>query len=212
METPEQVPLSALQHWQYCPRQCGLIHLEQVFDENIYTLRGQALHAKVDLPSVETAKGVRVARALPLWHDALGLIGKSDVVEFLVGGVPYPVEYKHGSRNKAADIAACDDIQLAAQALCLEAMTGKPVNEGALYYATSKRRRVVPITAQLRADVVQTAEAIRQMLASGKLPPPLSGEQAAKRCKACSLQERCQPQATHAGLLSARAALFDPDA
>ena len=211
METPDQVPLSALQHWHYCPRQCGLIHLEQVFDDNVHTLRGQAVHAKADQPGVEAAKGVRVERALPLWYDALGLIGKSDVVEFLTGGVPYPVEYKHGSRNKAADIAACDDIQLAAQALCLESMTGKPVNEGALYYATSKRRRVVPITGQLKADVAQTAQAIRQMLASGKLPPPLSGEQAARRCKACSLQERCQPQATHAGLISARAALFDPD-
>lgn len=212
METPEQIPLSALQHWAYCPRQCGLIHLEQVFDDNVHTLRGQAVHARADQPGVETAKGVRVERALPLWHDALGLIGKSDVVEFLAGGVPYPVEYKHGSRNKAADIAACDDIQLAAQALCLEAMTGKPVNEGALYYATSKRRRVVPITTQLKADVAQTAQAIRQMLTSGQLPAPLSGEQADRRCKACSLQERCQPQATHAGLLSARAALFDPDA
>jgi len=212
METVDQVPLSALQHWHYCPRQCGLIHLEQVFDDNVHTLRGQAVHARADQPGVETAKGVRVERALPLWHDALGLIGKSDVVEFLAGGVPYPVEYKHGSRNKAADIAACDDIQLAAQAMCLESMTGIPVNEGALYYATSKRRRVVPITVQLKADVAQTAQAIRQMLASGKLPPPLSGEQAARRCKACSLQERCQPQATHAGLVSARAALFDPDA
>jgi CRISPR-associated exonuclease Cas4 len=212
MDAPEQVPLSALQHWRYCPRQCGLIHLEQVFDDNVHTLRGQAVHAKVDKPGVETAKGVRVERALPLWSDELGLVGKSDVVEFLVGGVPYPVEYKHGSRNKAVDIAACDDIQLAAQAMCLQAMTGKPVNEGALYYATSKRRRVVPITDQLRADVVQAAEAIRQMLASGALPPPLSGEQAARRCKGCSLQERCQPQATHAGLIAARAALFDPDA
>jgi len=212
METPEQIPLSALQHWAYCPRQCGLIHLEQVFDDNVHTLRGQAVHAKADQPGVETAKGVRVERALPLWHDALGLIGKSDVVEFLAGGVPYPVEYKHGSRNKAADIAACDDIQLAAQAMCLESMTGQPVNEGALYYATSKRRRVVPITTLLKDDVAQTAQAIRQMLASGQLPAPLSGEQADRRCKACSLQERCQPQATHAGLLSARAALFDPDA
>ena len=207
----EQIPLSALQHWCYCPRQCSLIHLEQVFDDNVHTLRGQAVHAKADQPGVETAKGVRVERAMPLWHDALGLIGKSDVVEFLAGGVPYPVEYKHGSRNKASDIAACDDIQLAAQALCLEAMTGKPVNEGALYYATSRRRRVVPITAQLRVDVARIADAIRQMLASGKLPPPLNAEQAARRCKACSLQERCQPQATHAGLISARAALFDPD-
>jgi CRISPR-associated exonuclease Cas4 len=183
-----------------------------VFDENIYTLRGQALHAKVDVPGVETAKGVRVERALPLWHDGIGLLGKSDVVEFLADGAPYPVEYKHGSRNKAADIAACDDLQLAAQAVCLQAMTGKPVNEGAIYYATSKRRRVVEITEQLRADVTQTAQAIRDMLASGELPPPLSSELAAKRCKACSLLERCQPQATHAGVLAARAALFDPDA
>ncbi len=208
----EQIPLSALQHWQYCPRQCGLIHLEQVFDDNVHTLRGQAVHAKVDQPGVETARGVRVERALPLWHDELGLVGKSDVVEFLAGGVPYPVEYKHGSRNKAPDIAACDDLQLAAQGMCLQAMTGRAVGEGALYYATSKRRRVVPITEQLRTDVAQTADAIRQMLASGELPPPLVGEQAAKRCKACSLLERCQPQATHAGVLAARAALFDPDA
>jgi len=212
MDQPEKIALSALQHWRYCPRQCGLIHLEQVFDENIYTLRGQALHAKVDQPGVETAKGIRVERALPLWHDDIGLLGKSDVVEFLAGGVPYPVEYKHGSRNKAADIAACDDLQLAAQAMCLQAMLGKPVLEGALYYATSKRRRVVQITDQLRTDVVATADAVRQMLTSGALPPPLTPELAAKRCKACSLQERCQPQATHAGVIAARAALFDPDA
>ena len=171
-----------MQHWRYCPRQCGLIHLEQVFDDNLATLRGQAVHTKADLPGVDTAKGVRVERALPLWHDALGLIGKAD------------------------------DLQLAAQALCLEAMTGQPVPEGALYYASSKRRRVVPITAQLRADVAQTAQAIRHMLASGQLPPPLTGAQAAQRCKGCSLQERCQPQATHASLMAARQSLFDPDA
>jgi CRISPR-associated exonuclease Cas4 len=212
MDELEKIPLSALQHWRYCPRQCGLIHLEQVFDENIFTLRGQALHAKVDQPGVETSKGVRVERALPLWDDLLGLVGKSDVVEFLAGGVPYPVEYKHGSRNKAADIAACDDLQLAAQAVCLQAMTGKPVLEGALYYASSKRRRVVQITSQLRDEVAQTAEAIRRMLSSSVLPPPLIPELAVKRCKACSLIERCQPQATHAGVLAARAALFDPDA
>ncbi len=209
---PEPVPLSALQHWHYCPRQCGLIHLEQVFDENVHTLRGQAVHAKVDKPGVETAKGLRVARALPVWHDVLGLVGKADVVEFSANGAPYPVEYKHGSRHKAADIAACDDIQLAAQAMCLESMTGHAVTEGAIYYATSKRRRVVPITAQLRVQVEETAQAIRQMFASGALPPVLGPEQAAKRCKACSLIERCQPQAARADMAAARAALFDPDA
>ena len=141
MTVDELLPISALQHWAYCPRQCGLIHLEQVFDDNVYTLRGQAVHAKADQPGVETAKGVRVERALPLWHDELGLIGKSDVVEFLPDGTPYPVEYKHGTRRKAGFIAACDELQLAAQALCLEEMTGRPVEEGALFYASSKRRR-----------------------------------------------------------------------
>ena len=209
---PDPIPLSALQHWHYCPRQCGLIHLEQVFDDNVHTLRGQAVHARVDKPGVETAKGVRVERAMPLWHDALGLVGKADVVEFLPGGAPYPVEYKHGSRNKAADIAACDDIQLAAQALCLEHMLGKPVHEGALYYATSKRRRVVAITAELREGVAQTAQAIRQMLATTLLPPVLHAAQAARRCKACSLIDRCQPQALPAWLAQARASLFDADA
>lgn len=207
----DPVPLSALQHWRYCPRQCGLIHLEQVFDENVHTLRGQAEHAKTDQPGVETAKGVRVERALPLWHDELGLVGKSDVVEFWPGGQPYPVEYKHGSRHKAADIAACDDLQLAAQAICLEFMTGKAVNEGAIFYATSKRRRAVPITSELRMQVAQTVQAIREMFISTRLPPPLVAEQAARRCKACSLLERCQPQANSAGLLAAHAALFDPD-
>lgn len=212
MDEPEKIPLSALQHWHYCPRQCGLIHLEQAFDENVHTLRGQAVHAKVDQPGVETAKGLRVERALPLWHDELGLVGKADVVEFWPGGVPYPVEYKHGSRHKAADIAACDDIQLAAQAICLESMMEKAVNEGAIFYASSKRRRVVPITPQLRAAVAQTAQAIRQMFATARLPSPLPVEQAAKRCKACSLLERCQPEAARANFNAARADLFDPDA
>ena len=212
MSEEDLIPLSALQHWAYCPRQCGLIHLEQAFDDNVHTLRGQAVHKRVDQPGVETAKGVRVEHALPLWHDGLGLIGKADVVEFLAGGVPYPVEYKHGSRHKAADIAACDDLQLAAQALCLESMLGKPVHEGALYYASSRRRRVVAITAALQEAVTHTAGAVRQMLASGQLPPPLAPESAARRCKACSLIDRCQPQATHAGVAAARAALFDPDA
>ena len=146
MNDDDPVPISALQHWAYCPRQCGLIHLEQAFDDNLHTQRGQAVHAQVDKPGVEERKGLRVERALPVWNDELGLIGKADVVEFEPDGTPYPVEYKHGSRNKAADIAACDDVQLAAQALCLEAMTGRAVSEGALYYASSKRRRVVAIT------------------------------------------------------------------
>jgi CRISPR-associated exonuclease Cas4 len=139
-----------------------------------------------------------------------GLIGKVDVVDFEPDGTPYPVEYKHGSRNKAADLAACDDVQLAARAMCLEAMTGRAVTEGALFYAASKRRRVVPITPALRAQVATTALAVRAMLATGKLPPPTSD---VRRCKGCSLGERCQPEAwarLHDG--NAAASLFDPDA
>ena len=119
MSDTDPIPIAALQHWAYCPRQCGLIHLEGAFDENVHTLRGQAVHGATDRPGVELRRGLRVERALPLWSERLGLIGKADVVEFEPDGTPYPVEYKHGSRNKAADIAACDDVQVAAQAVCL---------------------------------------------------------------------------------------------
>ena len=213
MTDDEPIALSALQHWAYCPRQCALIHLEQAFDDNLHTLRGNAVHARVDAPGVDTAKGVRSERALPVWNDALGLIGKADVVEFPAGGAPYPVVYKHGNRHKAASIAACDDLQLAAQALCLESMTGQAVPEGALYYASSKRRRLVAITPELRARVADTVAAVRAMLRVAKLPPPLIGDLAAQRCKGCSLRERCQPEAAAStALLAARAKLFDPDA
>jgi CRISPR-associated protein Cas4 len=209
MDDPDPIPMSALQHWAYCPRQCGLIHLEQAFDENLHTLRGQAVHRQVDAPGMELRGGLRVERALPLWSDTLGLIGKADVVEFERDGTPYPVEYKHGSRHKAADIAACDDLQLAAQALCLEEMTGHAVPEGALYYASSKRRRCVPIDAGLRGQVVDTANAVRVMLAGGVLPSPLSDP---RRCHGCSLRERCQPQALGRLALHQAPDPFDPDA
>jgi CRISPR-associated exonuclease Cas4 len=205
----DPIPLSALQHWAYCPRQCGLIHLEQAFDDNLHTLRGQALHAQVDRPGMELRHGLRVERALPLWSDALGLIGKADVVEFEADGTPYPVEYKHGSRHKAADIAACDDLQLAAQALCLEEMTGRAVPEGALYYATSRRRRAVLMDAALRARVLETVAAVRAMLLTAQLPDPTTDE---RRCRGCSLRERCQPQAlARMREPDAAQALFDPD-
>jgi CRISPR-associated exonuclease Cas4 len=206
----EPLPISALQHWAYCPRQCGLIHLEQAFDDNLYTRRGHAVHAQVDQPGIEIRHGLRVERALPIFNDALGLIGKADIVEFEPDGTPYPVEYKQGSRNKAADIAACDDVQLAAQALCLEEMTGRAVSEGALFYASSKRRRIVPIDAPLRAKVKDLIDAVRQMLRLGALPSPTEDP---RRCKACSLRDRCQPEALRrlrAG--DGRRAVFDPDA
>ena len=208
MDEPEPVPLSALQHWAYCPRRCGLIHIEQAFDNNLHTQRGNAEHAVVDQPGMELRKGLRIERALPVWSDVLGLIGKADVVEFEPSGAPYPVEYKHGSRHKAAAIAMCDDIQLAAQAMCLEEMTGHDVAEGALYYASSRRRRVVPIDAELRAAVIDAVEAVRLMLACGKLPNPTSDIQ---RCKACSLRDRCQPMALRSLSENPAPSIFDID-
>lgn len=187
MSETDPIPLSALQHWAYCPRQCGLIHLEQAFADNIHTARGQAVHHLVDTPGYEIKSGVRVERALPLWSDRLGLIGKADLVEFHPDGTVFPVEFKHGAKRKKLH----DDLQLAAQAMCLEDMLGRPVPKGAIFHATSHRRREVEITSALRQLVVETAEAIRAMLASGKLPPPVNDA----RCKECSLKEICQPEA-----------------
>lgn len=208
-EPIDPINLSALQHWCYCPRQCALIHVEQVFEDNLYTQRGQALHKRVDDPGFETRDGLRTERALPLFCDRLGLVGKADVVEFLIDGTPYPVEYKHGSRHKRADIAACDDVQLAAQAICLEEMFGRPVAEGALYYASSRRRRIVSIDGALRQSVEETVAAVRISLAGGTIPPPLNDE----RCRACSLRDLCQPEALSADAARARtlSSLFDPE-
>ncbi|NDP48513.1 MAG: CRISPR-associated protein Cas4 [Sulfuriferula multivorans] len=187
MTEADPIPLSALQHWMYCPRQCGLIHLEQAFADNIHTARGQAVHHMVDTPGYEIKSGVRIERALPLWSDRLGLIGKADLVEFHPDGNIYPVEFKHGAKRQKLH----DDIQLAAQAMCLEDMLGRPVPKGAIFHASSHRRREVDITPALRQLVVETAEAIRAMLALGKLPPPVNDA----RCKECSLKDICQPEA-----------------
>jgi CRISPR-associated exonuclease Cas4 len=118
-----------------------LIHVEGEFVDNIHTARGQAEHQRVDEVRHETVGGRRVETALPVWSERLGLIGKCDVVEFLADGTPYPVEYKHGARKKWIN----DDLQLAAQALCLEEMTGNVVANGAIYHFTSRRRREVAI-------------------------------------------------------------------
>lgn len=182
------VLISALQHWSYCPRQCGLIHLDQAWDENLYTLRGRQVHDLVDVPGGTTEYGVRVERALPLWSDALGLTGKADVVEFLVDGTPHPVEYKHGPRRRSAH----DDLQLMAQAVCLEEMFGRPVPRGAIYHHSSHRRREVRFNATGRAAVVEAIAAVRAMLRSGQLSPAVNDA----RCDKCSLRPSCLPGVT----------------
>lgn len=199
------VALSALQHWIYCPRQCGLIHLEQAFADNIHTARGQAVHHLVDTPGYEIKAGVRIERALPVWSDKHNLIGKADLVEFHPDGTVYPVEFKNGAKRQKLH----DDIQLAGQALCLEEMLKRPVLKGAIFHATSHRRREVEITPALRELVISTADAIRIMLVSGKLPSPVNDA----RCNECSLKEICQPEAMtlRAKQSQQRANLFNPE-
>lgn len=187
LDNDAPIMLSALQHYSYCPRQCALIHVEQAFDENVHTMRGNTVHQRVDEPGFESFEGVRSEKALPIWSERLGLIGKCDVVEFYPDGRIYPVEYKHGKKRAKAH----DDIQLAAQAICLEEMTGKPVTNGAIYHHTSRRRREVAITDSLRQQVEETVRAVRALLVSGKLPPPVNDA----RCRECSLKEICQPEA-----------------
>lgn len=183
-ESDNPIMISALEHWSYCPRQCALIHVEQTFDENLYTLRGQAVHKRVDTPETVVQQDVRVERALPLWSKRLGLIGKADVVEFH-GEVPYPVEYKHGPRREHVH----DDLQLCAQAMCLEEMLGASVSRGAIYHHSSRRRREVICDESLRRRVEETVMAIRTMLSARALPPPVNDQ----RCEHCSLKESCMP-------------------
>ncbi len=187
MGNGEPINVSALNQYTYCPRRCGLIYLENEFSDNIHTSRGNAEHERVDqIGYVTTREGARTEYALPIWSERLGLIGKCDVVEFWTDGNIYPVEYKHGARKKRLN----DDLQLVAQALCLEEMIGKVITHGAIYHHTSRRRREIAITPELRQQVEDTVAAIRAMMDSGKLPPPVNDA----RCKECSLKEICQPQ------------------
>jgi CRISPR-associated exonuclease Cas4 len=187
METDDYVMLSALQHYVYCARQCALIHVEQVWDENIYTLRGQRVHEKVDIPDSEIVEGIRVERALPLWSHQLGLTGIADLVEFAENGTAYPVEYKSGSKKPRK----ADDVQLCAQAICLEEMFGQPVPKGAIFHHASKRRREVIFTADLRSLVAETTKKVRQLIQTGTVPSPVADS----RCPDCSLIDACMPYA-----------------
>lgn len=181
------IMLSALQHYSYCPRQYALIHIEQVWDENLYTLRGLRVHQKVDIPDDDRIADIRVERALPLWSHRLGIRGIADVVEFGSDGIPYPVEYKSGTKK----VRLADNIQLCAQALCLEEMLNCAIPIGAIYHAASKRRRVVVLDANLRSQTQATIIAIRQLVAIQQLPPPVNDQ----RCKDCSLIDACMPSA-----------------
>lgn len=180
-----RVPISALEHFAYCPRQCALIHLEAAWDENLFTLRGRRLHETVDIPKGVIREDLRIERSLPVWSDSLGISGIADIVEFLPDGTPYPVEYKPGKRRQRLANA----IQLCAYAMCLEEMLARPVPEGAVFYHGSRRRLIVPFTPALRSKTVATIQEVRSLLAQSALPPPVNDA----RCPDCSLLDICVP-------------------
>ncbi|MGB3742557.1 MAG: CRISPR-associated protein Cas4 [Castellaniella sp.] len=190
MDDENLLPLSALQHYLYCPRQCALIHLEQQWVENRLTAEGRLLHQRADTPQTEQRRGVRTVTAMPLLSLELGITGKADVVEFHrseTGERAFPVEYKRG-RPKAH---RADEVQLCAQALCLEAMLSAPVEAGALFYGQTRRRKDVPFDSELRNLTQRIIIEARAMIASQRTP---SAHYEAKRCDACSLLELCQPR------------------
>lgn len=181
----DPIPLSALQHAVYCLRQAGLIHLERQWAENRFTAEGDVLHAGADKGGSRRARGVRRVLSLPLASARLNLTGIADLVEF-IGETPFPVEYKRGKPK----LHRADEVQLCAQALCLEEMTGQPVPEGALFYAQTRRRVVVPFDAPLRSLTEAAVADLAAVLASGRTPAPTPHR---ARCRACSLLELCRP-------------------
>lgn len=182
------IPLSALQHYLFCPRQCALIHVEQLWAEDVATAEGRLLHEKVDAGGGETRPRVRIARGLALRSLALGVAGKADAVELRGDPArpqPFPVEYKRG-KPKAH---RADEVQLCAQAICLEEMFGTAVPEGALFYGLTRRRRAVAFDSGLRALTAEVASATREMIHAGHTPPPVRQP----GCRRCSLEDLCQP-------------------
>lgn len=183
-EKDEPIMVSAIEHYSYCPRQCALIHVEQTFDENLYTLRGRAVHENVDEEERHEREGVRCELALPIWSERLGLVGKADLVEFH-GNEPYPVEYKAG-RQRAGEH---ENLQLCAQAICLEEMMGVAVEKGAVFWHSSRRRKEVIFTDEMRSRVSEVVLKIRKMIMERLIPPPVNDA----RCGLCSLKESCLP-------------------
>lgn len=193
------IPLSSLQHWVYCPRQCGLIHVEQCWAENLFTAEGRNLHDKVHDAETERRGDLILVRGLRLVSRKLGIVGQADLVEFhrsdsgckLPGKTskwqPFPVEFKRGKEKPNLS----DDIQLCGQAICLEEMLGIPVNRGAIYYGRPRKRKQVELTEDLRSHLRGAINGVRHMLQTKQVP---IAEYNSGKCNSCSLVETCLPR------------------
>ena len=184
------IQLSALQHLVFCERQCALIHIEQLWNENLFTAEGRIMHDKVDTANHESRGNIRIEYGVPIRSLRLGLIGKADVVEFhrMDDGtwMPFPVEYKRG-KPKADN---CDKVQLCAQALCLEEMLDVEVPSGALFYGKKRRRTDVVFDGALRQQTEEAAMRLHELIESGRTPKPVY----TAKCDSCSLMQICLPK------------------
>jgi CRISPR-associated exonuclease Cas4 len=184
------IQLSALQHFAFCPRQCALIHIEQIWLESGLTAEGRIMHERVHEQNRESRGNVRIEYGVPLRSVRLGLVGKADVVEFHRVSKdfwqPFPVEYKRGKPK----LDHCDLIQLCAQVLCLEEMLSVGVPSGAIFYGRTRRRFDVPFDDALRRETEDAADSAHKLIGSGITPPAVYE----KRCKSCSLIEVCLPK------------------
>lgn len=182
--SPEPIVLiSAIEHFAYCPRQCALIHCDGVWSDNAHTVRGTRAHRRVDSGKSRLERGRRVLRGIPLWSEELGLSGRADAVE-VKGDDVRPVEYKSGTRHGSAA-----DLQLCAQAICLEEMLEIEVPFGHVWYGGPRRRVQVEFTMGLRKEVRDAVDAIRAQLTSAKLPEAPNDV----RCSECQLLHYCLP-------------------
>jgi len=185
----DYVAISALQHLAFCPRQFALIHVEQAWEENRFTAEGRILHERVDSGLAEQRRGTRFERGVMLESQQYRIRGKMDLLEIELGDPAqfFPVEYKRG-KPKVED---WDRIQLCAQALCLEEMRQSRVTEGALWYWEIRRRENIAITDELREVTIAAINEAHLILKEGLTPQPTAN---AKRCRACSLVNLCEPE------------------
>lgn len=186
MSADPVVPISAIEHFAYCPRQCALIHCDGIWNDNVHTVRGKRAHRRVDSGRHRQERGRHVLRSIPLWSEVLGLSGRADAVEIKDRNV-CPVEYKSGIRH-----GTTADLQLCAQALCLEEMLDVEISHGYIWYGGPRRRVQIDFTSTLRTEVKEIIQQIRGQILTAKLP----GAPNDKRCKQCQFLQHCLPELT----------------
>lgn len=191
-EEEDLLPISGLQHLSFCERRWALVHIEGQWEENRFTAEGRVLHEHVHDGGFERRPGVFTSRGLPVRSLRLGLSGIADVVEFLDGESPFPIEYKRGKAKRESSFA----VQLCAQALCLEEMLNVRISAGALYHGLTRRRQEVRFDARLREETEALVRRMHELWAAVVTPPP----QYSKKCESCSLYNRCLPRVVSKGV------------